>query len=203
MSAFLLAWCRLPYALGSPPRDEAQAWSVVARRIAELTDDRLRRVFEDMTGALSMRPDAGDADLDAEVGEPWRDHVRSYLLGAAEAVSGENPEVAVVTLDMARYAMSGGLQVDDGAPTDAYDQINRLAMSGVTDEPLDADQVERLVELAEALGVDPSDLDDAVHELKGNEAADIDNGGLDSQIAYLLTGDLPEGIEARLRALAQ
>jgi hypothetical protein len=43
-----------------------------------------------------------------------------------------------------------------------------------------------LVALAEAKGVDAAELDDLVHDAKGEEAAAINNDGLNSQIAYLI-----------------
>jgi len=46
--------------------------------------------------------------------------------------------------------------------------------------------IESLVALAEAKGVDPYDLDVAVHEAKAAEAAEINNSGLEAQIEYLV-----------------
>jgi hypothetical protein len=44
----------------------------------------------------------------------------------------------------------------------------------------------RMVALAEELNVDPRGLDDVVHDLVSNTASEINNGGLEAQIAYLL-----------------
>jgi len=35
-------------------------------------------------------------------------------------------------------------------------------------------------------GVDSEDLDELIHDFKSSEAADINNGGLDSQVLYLV-----------------
>jgi len=50
------------------------------------------------------------------------------------------------------------------------------------------DQIERLVDKAEAAGLVPEDLDELVHELAASVAADVNNGGLDDQIRYLVDG---------------
>jgi uncharacterized Zn finger protein (UPF0148 family) len=51
-----------------------------------------------------------------------------------------------------------------------------------------AADVERLVDKAEVAGLQPEDLDDIVHELAASVAADVNNSGLEGQIAYLVDG---------------
>jgi hypothetical protein len=48
------------------------------------------------------------------------------------------------------------------------------------------DRIQRLVGKAEAAGLEPEDVDELVHELAASIAADINNGGLDDQIRYLV-----------------
>ena len=48
--------------------------------------------------------------------------------------------------------------------------------------------VERLVDKADAAGLQPEDLDDLIHEFAASVAADVNNGGPQSQIAYLVEG---------------
>ena len=48
--------------------------------------------------------------------------------------------------------------------------------------------VERLVNKADAAGLQPEDCDELVHELAASIAADANNGGLEDQIAYLVAG---------------
>jgi len=48
--------------------------------------------------------------------------------------------------------------------------------------------VQRLVDKAEAAGLQAEDLDEAVHELADSFAADANNGGLEEQIRYLVGG---------------
>jgi len=50
------------------------------------------------------------------------------------------------------------------------------------------DQIERLVDKADAAGLEPEDLDEIVHEFAASIAADVNNGGLDDQIRYLVDG---------------
>jgi hypothetical protein len=48
--------------------------------------------------------------------------------------------------------------------------------------------VERLAEKADASGLNAEDLDDVVHDLAASVAADVNNGGLDEQLGYLVAG---------------
>lgn len=48
----------------------------------------------------------------------------------------------------------------------------------------------KIIAALDAKGVEPEDLDDLVHDLKAEEAADINNGGLTSQVEYLLSAGL-------------
>ena len=48
--------------------------------------------------------------------------------------------------------------------------------------------VERLVDKADASGLKAEDFDDMVHELAASIAADVNNGGLDNQLRYLVDG---------------
>ncbi len=97
----------------------------------------------------------------------------------------------------------------------------RVAEAG--DEPT---EVERLVILADELGLEASDLDDAIHDLAqeiglddlnsledGDDqeahiaaveraASNINNGDIENQIEYLLDNDTPESVEELLRRLA-
>jgi hypothetical protein len=50
------------------------------------------------------------------------------------------------------------------------------------------DQIERLVDKADAARLEPEDLDEIVHEFAASIAADVNNGGLDEQIRYLVDG---------------
>ena len=46
----------------------------------------------------------------------------------------------------------------------------------------------KLASEAEAKGIEPESLDEAVHEAKSREASAINNEGLEAQIGYLLEG---------------
>jgi hypothetical protein len=58
-----------------------------------------------------------------------------------------------------------------------------------------------LAALAEAKGVDAAELDDLVHDVKGQEAAAINNDGLDSQIAYLIGALGVEAVKEHLNTM--
>ncbi|MFE7485134.1 hypothetical protein [Streptomyces sp. NPDC057552] len=92
--------------------------------------------------------------------------------------------------------------------------------------PSDAAHAHRLLALAHSLGVDPVGLDEAVHDAAseyasaaynsgedddegdrlhdeaGNQAAAINNGGLDQQMAYLVVQAGPEKTERIIREAA-
>ena len=48
--------------------------------------------------------------------------------------------------------------------------------------------VERLVNKADTAGLAAEDLDELVHEFAASIAADVNNGGLEDQIRYLVDG---------------
>ena len=55
-----------------------------------------------------------------------------------------------------------------------------------TEATADAAVVERLVNKAEAAGLEAEDLDETVHNLVSGIASDINNEGMDGQIQYLV-----------------
>lgn len=199
MNGLILSCCRVP-ARASGERVEAdESLPVLTKRIAELPDARLRLVFTDVTGA-----DAGSADasLDAEVGGPWRDEIRNLLVGSLDLLYGGGTDVVLVALGAAAYAFAATTEGIEPA-TDAFDGLRRLSLSGITDAPVDQDEIDRLVALAASLGLGSSDLDGDVHDLKGEEAASIDNEGFEGQIAYLVSANPSSWAEGRLRRLAR
>ena len=65
----------------------------------------------------------------------------------------------------------------------AHEQVQGLPQTAPPEE-----EIERLVEKTEAAGLEPEDLDEIVHEFAASIAADVNNGGLDDQIRYLVDG---------------
>jgi hypothetical protein len=62
---------------------------------------------------------------------------------------------------------------------------------GLQPETADDDRavvVERLVDKADAADLQPEDIDELVHEFAASVAADVNNGGLEDQIRYLVEG---------------
>lgn len=65
------------------------------------------------------------------------------------------------------------------------------------------DQIDRLVDKADAAGLEPEDLDEFVHEFAASVAADVNNGGLDDQIRYLVDGMGVQQMERQLDDLIE
>ena len=63
--------------------------------------------------------------------------------------------------------------------------------------------VERLAEKADASGLKAEDCDEMVHELAASVAADVNNGGLEDQIAYLVDGLGAQHTERQLDELIE
>ena len=65
------------------------------------------------------------------------------------------------------------------------------------------EQIERLVDKTEAAGLEPEDLDEIVHEFAASIAADVNNGGLEDQIRYLVDGMGVQHTEQQLDELIE
>jgi hypothetical protein len=65
------------------------------------------------------------------------------------------------------------------------------------------DQIERLVDKADAAGLEPEDLDEMVHEFAASIAADVNNGGVEDQIRYLVDGMGVQQTEQQLDELIE
>jgi len=48
------------------------------------------------------------------------------------------------------------------------------------------ENLQELIRLVEAAGITEEDLDEVVHEFKAEEAAEINNAGLEAQLEYIL-----------------
>ncbi len=72
-----------------------------------------------------------------------------------------------------------------------------------TDPAEKAADEKRLVDLALSLDVESIDLDEVVHDVASQIASDINNGGLYSQIGYLLSELGVAEIEAEIRSAAE
>ena len=66
----------------------------------------------------------------------------------------------------------------------------RAAMqkSPVAGKQAEEERIARLVDKADAAGLQSEDFDEVVHEFAASIAADINNGGLEDQIRYLVEG---------------
>ena len=61
--------------------------------------------------------------------------------------------------------------------------------------------MERLADKADASGLKAEDLDEAVHEFAASIAADVNNGGLEDQLRYLVDGLGAQHAERKLDEL--
>jgi len=68
----------------------------------------------------------------------------------------------------------------------------------------DHDQpINDLLAKAEAAGLEPEDLDEAVQELASSIAADVNNSGMDGQLAYLISEMGVQGTTKQIASLAE
>jgi len=77
-------------------------------------------------------------------------------------------------------------------------QAGELSDSATSDE-----QIQRLVDKADTAGLEPEDLDEIVHELAASFAADVNNGGLEDQIRYLVDGMGAQHTEKQVKDLIE
>jgi hypothetical protein len=66
-----------------------------------------------------------------------------------------------------------------------------------------AADVERLTDKADTAGLEPEDMDETVHDFAASFAADVNNGGLEGQIAYLVDGMGVQQTEKQLDELIE
>lgn len=60
--------------------------------------------------------------------------------------------------------------------------------------PYNADEaIERMVTLADEVGADETALDETVHDIASSIASNVNNGGLRSQIEYIIAQNGPDG----------
>ena len=103
--------------------------------------------------------------------------------------------------------LTGGMSRGD-APTELMDCIDRLGAANVLQacgfnrDARDSAAIRSLTAEIEAAGKGPSDLDGLVHDAKGEEAAVINNEGLEAQVDYLTeAGTNVEWLRERLGSL--
>ena len=66
--------------------------------------------------------------------------------------------------------------------------VTRKHVEELAEAAVPKEQIERLTNKADAAGLQPEDLDNLVHEFASSVAADVNNGGLEDQIRYLVDG---------------
>jgi hypothetical protein len=66
-----------------------------------------------------------------------------------------------------------------------------------------SNELDALLVQAAELDIEPEMLDDLVHETKSEEAATINNGGLDSQLEYLVASHGADWMRQRLLEMSE
>lgn len=149
-----------------------------------------------------------DSDVPEEVQDAW--HAVVHLVVPCRDGNGAAVDNAAAAADYitetlrGRFLDWGYVATPEGDPqtpipvlvprpyvegTFLEDESPGISSADPTDRPgtgAPANAVTELVALCDERGIEPSMLDDLVHDQKGDEAAVIDNGGLPSQLEYLV-----------------
>ncbi len=134
------------------------------------------------TGAVEMEVPAG-------VPQDRREALARKVALARILATTENPD-APEDDACADYEEEFGL--GEATAGQEWDGCETKGVSGnwSLQEPADdhAAVVERLADKADVAGLRPEDLDEVIHDLASSYAADVNNGGLEDQVKYLVEG---------------
>jgi hypothetical protein len=81
--------------------------------------------------------------------------------------------------------------------------VTRKHVEELAEAAVPKEQIERLTDKADAAGLAAEDLDDLVHELASSVASDVNNGGLEEQLMYLVDGIGAQQTERQLDELIE
>jgi hypothetical protein len=100
-------------------------------RIDKLCSNALRDVLESIAGCGPDEWEPGR--LGSEAAETWQEGVRTYLKGAVTQVFfSPRRDVTTLTLDCTEWTFTGGMSWGD-SPTDAFDLVEAIAITGIVD----------------------------------------------------------------------
>lgn len=149
---------------------------------------------------------AGTVEVEVPSGIPQkrREALARKVALARVLATTENPDAPE---DDARVEYGAEFGLGEATAGRDWDGCVTTGVSGKWSLQPDADDlaaaVERLASKADSAGVQPEELDETVHELASSVAADINNGGLEDQIRYLVEGLGAKYAEARLDDLIE
>ena len=127
-----------------------------------------------------------EVEVPADIPQERRESLARKVALARVLATTENPD-APEDDACAEYETEFGL--DEATAERNWDGCRTTGVSGQWSLQADDDHaavVERLADKAESAGLKPEDLDETVHELASSIAADINNGGLEEQVRYLV-----------------
>jgi hypothetical protein len=127
-----------------------------------------------------------EVELPADVPQQRRESLARKVAIARILATTDNPD-APEDDACAEYESEFGL--DEATVGRDWDECRTTGVSGQWSLQADDDRAAvagRLADKAESAGLKPEDLDEAIHELASGIAADINNGGIEEQVRYLV-----------------
>ena len=104
--------------------------------------------------------------------------------------AGADPEKTVEIVARITGALKGALEATGVEISETRDGANEVTLSGRLPGAEEAEarewMVAEVVRQIRERGLNEGDLDGTIHDYKGGEAADINNGGFEAQARYLL-----------------
>jgi hypothetical protein len=143
---------------------------------------------------------AVEVEVPAALPQDRRDALARKVALARVVATTDNPDAPE---DDACEEYQAELGLDEATAGRNWDACKTAGVSGQWSlQPAEA-VVQRLVDKAEAAGLQPGDLDDLVHDLASGVASDTNNGGLDEQFRYLVEALGVEDAERQLDELVE
>ena len=143
-----------------------------------------------------------EVEVPAGVPEGRRESLARRIALARLLATTDNPDAPEENA-CEEYQVEFGL--DDATAGRNWDRCRMKSVSGTWSSPQATDDaaVGRLTDKAEAAGLQPEDLDELVHELASSIASDINNSGLDGQVAYLVKEMGAQQVEKQIDGLIE
>jgi hypothetical protein len=168
------------------------------KRRKDMKDTRLKVVVPvSFTGTVEV-------EVPANVPPERREALARKFALARILATTENPDAPE---DDACTEYEKEFRLDEDAAGQDWDGCLTTGVSGgwslQKEAEADAAVVERLTGKAESAGLEPEDLDESVHDVASSVAADINNGGLEDQVRYLVEGLGAQYAERQLDGLIE